>query len=165
MTRKEFLRKAFQCLGIALVIILVGGGLVLTIFWIIFWIIYGSISAWGAVGLAILFFLLMFMVLYTIFEQRLKEWWSRLPRTVQLVALGVKTLFLGLFLLLYFLAFLILTLWIPIVMFVAYVILVIENFQMGRKLRDVEEKLKALQVQGEFASEKTQRRDGIIEGE
>ena len=71
MSRADFLRKAFQCLGNILVVILVGGGLVLTIFWII----YGSISAWGAVGLAILFFL-MFMVLYTIFEQRLKEWWS-----------------------------------------------------------------------------------------
>ncbi|MBN1372466.1 MAG: hypothetical protein JW987_11060 [Anaerolineaceae bacterium] len=149
MPRRLFLLKLFQLLVFILmavsVTVLCGWFIVVTVAGVI----EGVVSGWVVVGGAVMIFLLLFLLLYPIIEQRIAKRWGRLSRVVKLAVSGIKIIISSLFLLCYFLFVLFVSLWMPPLLIIGFVILTIDNMQKDKKLHSLEERLESLQAGGE----------------
>lgn len=148
MSRANFLRKAFQASVLVLMTILCGYVLVRTVLRMI----DGSVRVLEVVGGAVVIFILLFLLFSPIIEQRLEKRWKTLSRVAKLTASGFKILISTLYLFCYFMVMLFFAVKMPVILFVAFVILVVDNIKMGNKLRSLEEKLEKVQSGVESSS-------------
>ena len=150
MSRADFLRKAFQLLVFILltvsVTVLCGFFILATVAGVI----EGAVSGWVVIGCAVMIFLLLFLLLYPLIEQRIAKRWARLSRVVKLTVSGMKIIISSLFLLCYFAFVLFVSLWMPPLLIIGFVILTIDNIRKDNKLRSLEEKLESIQAGGEL---------------